>query len=603
MDQPHVYSSPVYNIGVAQNAIKIKNRLDINNLPNVTPIDKGLYLGWNCTISFGKLFLPGDFMQSENSFAHYEISRELEQRTTKPLAIIIARDHAKTTIIKAHIVRDFCYTRANMLKFSEWAENPELKQYWLEEAKARLPLFYGWVSNTTKKSQENVAYVAKAITENIAITSIFGNLNGKPYGKTWTKEEIVTINDDKLISRSNLSSLRGETHSSMVEGVLSTIRYIKVFIDDAENEENTKTRNARHNLVNTIMKGIYPAIDKERGRMYLMETPVHYASFAQKLLDEKHRAMKEGTVEKMLWKVIDYAATQPGKPGGVLWPARYSKEKLAEQLEVYKHSPGGASGYYQEYELLVQSEETAIWIPEHIKYWDGTFVPKNQLGYTALIIGGEVIPVKTYIGCDPSTDIDTRNADFSAICVIAIDANWRVYVLEYIHEVGIPNISLRGQDGKIIGQTGIVNHLMDLYQKYECDLGTIEDVGMNRGVFQALYAEQLRTGRMKDGFLPEPPGGKDKHNRIYSGLATPMAMGMIHIREGMRDLKYQILTFGERMIHDDLIESLHLAYLNASPPRHVVLNQTTKKAVAPVYSREYMYASTPPTAAKPWTHM
>ena len=44
-------------------------------------------------ITFGKLFLQGDFNKSQSPPFHYEIAEELISPSTKPLAIIISRGH------------------------------------------------------------------------------------------------------------------------------------------------------------------------------------------------------------------------------------------------------------------------------------------------------------------------------------------------------------------------------------------------------------------------------------------------------------------------------------------------------------------------------
>ena len=57
-----------------------------------------------------------------------------------------------------------------------------------------------------------------------------------------------------------------------------------------------------------------------------------------------------------------------------------------------------------------------------------------------IVKNGEEVPVNTFIGCDPATDIDTKHSDFSVITVIAIDANNELYVLEYERHRSVPTI-------------------------------------------------------------------------------------------------------------------------------------------------------------------
>jgi len=58
-------------------------------------MEKHLELARNNLISFGKLFLRGDFSKSQTPDFHREIARAyLAEDITKQLAIIIARGHA-----------------------------------------------------------------------------------------------------------------------------------------------------------------------------------------------------------------------------------------------------------------------------------------------------------------------------------------------------------------------------------------------------------------------------------------------------------------------------------------------------------------------------
>ena len=88
---------------------------------------------------------------------------------------------------------------------------------------------------------------------------------------------------------------------------------------------------------------------------------------------------------------------------------------------------------------------------------------------------------------------------------------------------------------------------------------------MNRSVFQSLNDERRRLNKFDVAVIPEKPGGRQKINRIYSGLSGRFSMGTVHIRENMFDLTNEIVTFGPRMAHDDTIEALFYANLHAFP--------------------------------------
>ena len=106
---------------------------------------------------------------------------------------------------------------------------------------------------------------------------------------------------------------------------------------------------------------------------------------------------------------------------------------------------------------------------------------------------------------------------------------------------------------------------MELHEKYNCTSSTVEDVAMNRSVFQALNDERRRLNKFNIAVIPEKPGGTQKRNRIYSGLSGRFSLGAVFIRENQFDLINEIVTFGPRMAHDDTIEALYYANLYAFP--------------------------------------
>lgn len=521
----------------------------IKTLPSLS--EKYLAAAYSDLIVFGKLFLA-DFSKSTTPLFHYEIAEELLSPSNKPCAIIISRGHAKTTLIKAKILHDLVFAK----KAKEWGFAEEEKD-----------LFFGWVSSNQKKSKNNVAYIKMHLMFNDKINHYFGKGPlGNLKGDTWNQEDLVTIYGDRLISSSNLTSMRGDTLATIKSGA---VRYSGVFIDDAENEENTRTELSREKIVDNIMNGIYPAIEKnEPGcRMFLVETPVHYAAFAQQILDKWEQVKKGGpeAEDEFMWRVITYAATQPDMPGGVLWKSWLPRKRLDEIKATYIDTPGkGVEGYYQEYELQVQSHENALWGRKHLKYHDADYYYRE--GQNALFMDGQFIPINTFLGCDPATDIETKHSDFSVIMVIAVDMDNNIYVLEYERHRAIPTLGFRDENGDIDGKRGVVDIIFDLYQKYHCKSGTVEDVAMNRSIFQSLNDEKRRRNNWDVHIIPESPGGRDKLNRIYTALNSRFAAGAIHVREHQFDLINEIVKFGGKMAHDDTIETLYYSCKYAHPP-------------------------------------
>lgn len=494
------------------------------NKKNISQAEEALLLARSDLIAFGKLFLPNDFMRSETPAFHYEMADCIDDRNIKQLAIILPRGHGKTVLTKASIIKDFCFLDEDMH-------------------------FYAWVSATQKLSVGNMDYIKYHFEYNESIKYYFGNLKGKK----WTEEDIELSNGCKLISKSNVAGIRG--------GAKLHKRYDLIILDDFEHEANTITSEARSKNANLVTAVVYPAIEPHTGRLRVNGTPVHYDSFINNLIINNER--NKSSEEEFAWKVITYKAILPdGQP---LWDSWFPREKLEEKKKFYRDS-GTPSKFYQEYMMEVQSEEDSVWTRKHIKYWDGYYERDKDNNTNTIVIDGESIPVNTFIGCDPATDIDTKESDFSVIMVIAVDVNNKLYTLEYERHRSIPTIGAKTTDGEPIEKKGVVDYIIELYNKYHCTSATVEDVAMNRSIFQALNDERRRINRFDIAVIPEKPGGTQKRNRIYSGLSGRFSMGIVNLRENMFDLENEILTFGPRMSHDDTIEALFYAGLHSFPP-------------------------------------
>ena len=493
------------------------------NKQNLNQAEQALLLARDDLIAFGKLFLPGDFGKSESPVFHYEIADALLENTIKSLALILPRSSGKTQLFKTLLLHKILF------------KDPEEL------------MFMAWVSDNHRKSILNLQYIKQHLETNEKIKYYFGNI----VGTKWTETEIVTSTNAKLISRSNLSSVRGENYLGK--------RYDIVALDDTESETNTVTLDSREKIKNIVYNGVKPALDVN-GRLVFAGTPVHFDSLCQNILDGY---LKTKSKDEYTWDVIHYKSTQPEMKGGVLWHSYMPREKLDRIKNDYQQADR-IHGYYQEYELEVQNEEEAVWGRSYIKYWNGYYLRENDINF--IVIGGEKIPVNTFSGCDPATDINTKTSDFSVIMIVALTPDNKVYVLEYERHRSIPTVGARDSADKLIGKKGVVDYVMDLHQKYHCMSSTVEDVAMNRSVFQSLNERRRIENKFDISVIPEKPGGREKRNKIYSGLSGRFSSGNIYLQENMFDLIHEIVTFGPKMAHDDTIETLFYALLHAFPP-------------------------------------
>ena len=258
------------------------------NKHNISKVEKELELAKNDLIAFGKLFLPDDFMRSETPFFHYEVTDALDDKDVRQLAVILPRGHGKTVLTKCSIMHDFCFTKE--------------------------PLFYGWVAASSKISIPNLDYIKYHLEFNEKILYYFGNLKGKK----WTEDDIELKNGAKLISKSNLSGIRG--------GAKLHKRYDLIILDDFEDENNTITPESRAKISNLVTAVVFPALEPGTGRLRINGTPVHYDSFINNILVGHDKAVSEGRGDDFSWRVITYKALQ--KDGTPLWPSWFGHKEM-----------------------------------------------------------------------------------------------------------------------------------------------------------------------------------------------------------------------------------------------------------------------------------
>ena len=493
------------------------------NTHNVSKAEEELLIAKNDIISFGKLFLPDDFVRSETPWFHYEIVDAIDAmdgdlHKYRNLAVIMPRGHGKTVITKSDIIRSFCF--------------------------AEEPLFYGWVSATQKLAVGNMDYVKTHLEYNEQIKYYFGSMKGRK----WTEQDIELKNGCKLISKSNISGIRG--------GAKLHKRYDLVVLDDFEDENNTLTSESRSKNANMVTAVVAPALEPHDGRLRINGTPVHFDSFINNLITNYEKAQNEE--KEFSWKVMLYKAIQDEQ---ALWHSWFPLSKLTEKKKFYVDS-GKPHKFYQEYMMEVQSAEDSIFNMRHVKYWEGfyKFDETEMMGY--IHDEGEKIPVSIFAGVDPATDSERRDSDYSVIMVVACDINANIYVLDYIRRRSLPVLGIPGEDKK-----GIVDYMFELNNKYSPTLFTIEDTSMSKPIFQALRSEMRRKNDFSLRFKEEKPGTKQsKLDRIQEVLAQRMSIGAVRIRDSHYDLQHEILTFGKRMAHDDTIDALAYAVKYSHPP-------------------------------------
>jgi len=494
------------------------------NYHNVSKEEETLMLAHNDLVAFGKLFLPDDFMRSETPFFQYEVLDAINDPEHRQLAVILPRGHGKTVMTKCSIMHDFCFSKD--------------------------PLFYGWVAASSKISVPNLDYIKYHLEYNDKVRYYFGDLKGKK----WTEDDIELKTGSKLISKSNLSGIRG--------GAKLHKRYDLIVLDDFEDENNTITPESRNKISNLVTAVVFPALEPHTGKLRINGTPVHYDSFIANILTGFAKAEASGEGDKFSWKVITYKAIQAD--GTPLWPDWFGAKEMERKKKFYADS-GQPQKFYQEYMMEVQSEEDAIFTREHINYWDGQFIHDEESGVSSIVTSdGDVKAVNVFCGCDPATDSVRRDSDYTVLIYIAVDVDNNIYVLDYIRKRSLSVLGIPGSDKK-----GIVDYIFQYGKIYHPSITVVEDTSMSKPVIQAVKAEMMRRNDFSVGLREEKPGNRmSKRDRIQEILAQRFAVGQMHIKKTHYDLQREIITFGPRMAHDDTIDALAYACKFAHPCKY-----------------------------------
>ena len=97
---------------------------------------------------------------------------------------------------------------------------------------------------------------------------------------------------------------------------------------------------------------------------------------------------------------------------------------------------------------------------------------------------------------------------------------------------------------------------------------------MSKPVFQAINAEMRRRNDFSVKYTAEKPGNRmSKRDRIQEILAQRFAVGSVFLKKDQYDLQREIMTFGPRMGHDDVIDALAYSCKYAHPMKSIKKNK------------------------------
>ena len=482
---------------------------NLNLHGDVSKKEEVLKLAYEDLIVFGKLFSPQDFLASATPDFHNEVGKYLIDRTKQQLALVLPRDHAKSTLAATAILHRILFATK---------ERPE---------------FIAWIGEAQDQATDNLLWLQNHIYENPAIEYYFGDLQGDK----WTKTEFTTSNGCRMIAKGTSQRLRGKKQ-------LST-RYTGIVLDDFESELNTKTPEARRQIKDWVTAAVYPAIDFDKGGfLWCNGTIVHYDSFLNNVVQGSRNAAKSG--EDYSWDVVTYKAILDN--GTPLWPSRWPLKKLEERRQFYIDT-GTPAKFYQEYMNQAKSPEDQIFSEEDIN--DGLYkghlkFDEGANSWYIKLDDGETKYVNIYMGVDPASTLGIRN-DFSVIMVTAVTADNDYYVVEYWRKKVLP--------------MECADEIFKIAKRYE----PIRRINIETIAYQEMLRNYVQRRSKEEGlFLPgieqgiKNYGNHKKKDRLWEGLQPMFKAGAIHMKKSHHELIGELIDFPKGS-HDDTIDAFWLS--------------------------------------------
>ena len=146
---------------------------NLNLNGNVSKNEETLQLAYNDLITFGKLFSPQDYLASTSPDFHHDVGKILLNKDIQQLALVLPRDHAKSTLASTAVLHRFLFATKDK------------------------PEFIAWIGEAQDQARDNLGWIANHIYENPAIHYYFGDLEGDK----WTKDQFTLKNGCRMIGK------------------------------------------------------------------------------------------------------------------------------------------------------------------------------------------------------------------------------------------------------------------------------------------------------------------------------------------------------------------------------------------------------------------
>lgn len=448
-------------------------------------------------ILWGRFFFP-DYYRDDTPQFHFDLMRDLMSKDNEYNAA--PRGFSKTTLEQTCIMFEVVYKLEKYIVLIEKAYD--------EAAEVLDAVRDGLLDRGNMDIEDE----QKAIFISNAFYSCYGKL-------TLYEEKSKKDKDaygDMVI---NGVRLRGKGFDGPIRGLkYKAWRPTKIYVDDIEKDEHIESIDQRLKYKTRYKKRVVPAADPEVGKIKMLGTILHEDSVLKNMIDEHNGK---------IYRAYDLKDPE----NTLLWPDRWSIEKLEKKRKEMAEKGKSDSEFYQEYLNITSSDETRPF------KWDWL-----QKTYDELPEFMEI-----YVAIDVADSVNDTS-DYTGVVVVGIDNkhNWHIlYAKRYRVTI-----------------TGLVDVVFDVWNKYKPNRIGIEKKSFDDQVKPLLDVRSDETG-IYPSIMELKHAGKRKEDRIIGALQGRFENGKILFADGLPEdqkiLQGELYDF-PRGKNDDLADAL--AYIS-----------------------------------------
>jgi hypothetical protein len=298
--------------------------------------------------------------------------------------------------------------------------------------------------NYTKACQRLEAIKFEA-ARNSKLLALFGKM-ARVSGCLWNEHQFELPNGVLLEAHGWEEEFRGfKWHD---------IRPDRAYIDDFENKERVKDKNAVDASMRKIYLELVPAMDKEKGKIRVTGTPL-----AEDCAITRMRNNPDWTT--LRFPICNGEIDDPATIA--TWPDRYPMSWIRQRRDEMERA-GQLRGFLQEYMLMAIGSQDKPFEEDDIR--EVAIDPFPWLPKTVIV--------------DPARTTDVKKSDHSGKVVVS-----RMSTTIYVHE----------SDGQFLKPNQIIDDCFDSSDRFDDATVAIEKNSLDEWLLQPMRAEMLRKGK------------------------------------------------------------------------------------------------------------